>query len=104
MTTKRFGNKTRSLHTKRAEHKHDSYVHYYDILLLASTAYLGLRLMLAFIIGAILPYSEKKEATLEITFPVNEQNVSVVYIDINAISLCLDLNIFQQDECVCSKL
>ena len=25
-------------------------------------------------------------------------------IDINAISLCLDLNIFQQDECFCSKL
>ena len=26
-----------------------------------------------------------------------------MYIDINAISLCLDLNIFQQDECFCSK-
>ena len=26
------------------------------------------------------------------------------YIDINAISLCLDLNIFQQDQCFCSKL
>ena len=35
-----------------------------------------------------------------------EQNVSVMYIDINAISWCLDLhvNIFQQDEFFCSKL
>ena len=24
--------------------------------------------------------------------------------DINAISLCIDLNVFQQDECFCSKL
>ena len=38
------------------------------------------------------------------TFPVNEQNVSVMCIDINALSLYLDLNIFQQDECSCSKL
>ncbi len=38
------------------------------------------------------------------TFPVNEQNVSVMCIDINALSLSLDLNIFQQDECSCSKL
>ena len=38
------------------------------------------------------------------TFPVNEQNVSVMRIDINALSLSLDLNIFQQDECSCSKL
>ena len=30
--------------------------------------------------------------------------VSVMYIDINAISLCLELIIFQQDECFCSKL
>ena len=36
-------------------------------------------------------------------FLVNEQNVSIVYIDINAISLCLDLIIFQQDDCFCSK-
>ena len=27
-----------------------------------------------------------------------------MYIAINAISLCLDFNIFQQDECCCSKL
>ena len=27
-----------------------------------------------------------------------------MYIDINVISLCLDLNIFEQDECFCSKL
>ena len=38
------------------------------------------------------------------TFLVNEQNVSVMYIDINAISLCLELIIFQQDGCFCSKL
>ena len=37
------------------------------------------------------------------TFLVNEQNFSVMYIDINAISLYLDLNIFQQDDCFCSK-
>ena len=37
-------------------------------------------------------------------FFINEQNVSVMYIDIHAISWCLDLNIFQQDECFCSKL
>ena len=36
-------------------------------------------------------------------FLVNEQNVSAMYIDINAIPLFLDLNIFQQDECFCSK-
>ena len=38
------------------------------------------------------------------TFPVNEQNVSVMCIDINVLSFYLDLNIFQQDECSCSKL
>ena len=38
------------------------------------------------------------------TFLTNEQNVSVMYIDINVISLCLDLNIFQQVECFCSKV
>ena len=32
------------------------------------------------------------------TFLVNEQNESVMYIDINAISLFLDFDIFQQDE------
>ena len=37
-------------------------------------------------------------------FLVNEQDVSVMYIDINAISLCLDVIIFQQDECFCPKL
>ena len=30
--------------------------------------------------------------------------MSVIYTDINAISLHLDLNIFQEDECFCSKL
>ena len=38
------------------------------------------------------------------TFPVHEQNVYVMYIDISAISPYVDLNIFQQDECFCSKL
>ena len=38
------------------------------------------------------------------TFLVNEQNVSVMYMDMNAISLYLDLNLFQQDEYFCSKL
>ena len=46
----------------------------------------------------------KRKQLLEMTFLVNEQNVSVMYIDINAISLCLDLNRFQQDESFCSKL
>ena len=30
--------------------------------------------------------------------------MSIMYIDINALSLYLALNIFQQDECFCSKL
>ena len=38
------------------------------------------------------------------TFLVNEQIVSVMYIDISAMSLCLDINTFQQDERFCSKL
>ena len=41
MTTTKFGNKTRSLHTKQTECKLDSFAHfysYYDVLLLA-TAY-----------------------------------------------------------------
>ena len=46
----------------------------------------------------------QKEATFENEIFCNEQNVSVMYIDINAISLYFDLNIFQQDECFCSKL
>ena len=48
-------------------------------------------------------YSDKRKQILKMAFLVNGQNVSVVYIDINAMSLCLDLNIFQRDECVCSK-
>ena len=58
------------------------------------------------LLQAILPYSEKRKQLLKMTFLINEQNVSVVYIvhiDINAISLCLDLNIFQQDQAFCSK-
>ena len=45
--------------------------------------------------GVILLYSDKRKQLLKMTFLVNEQNVSVMYIDINAITLCLDLNIFQ---------
>ena len=47
---------------------------------------------------SFLPYSDKREQLLKMTFLVNEHNVwSVIYIDINAIPLCFDLNIFQQD-------
>ena len=53
---------------------------------------------------SILPYSDKRKQLLKMTFLVNEQNVSVMYIDIIAISLYLDWNIYQQDECFCSKL
>ena len=52
----------------------------------------------------ILPYCDKRKQLLEIIFLANDQHVSVMYIDINAISLCLDLNIFQYNECFCSKL
>ena len=53
--------------------------------------------------SVILPYSVKRKQLLEVKFLVNEQNVSVMYIDINPISF-LDITIFQQDECFCSKL
>ena len=46
----------------------------------------------------------KRKQLLKITFLVNEQNVSVMYIDISAMSWCLDWNIFQQDEWFCLKL
>ena len=49
-------------------------------------------------------YSDKRKQLLKVKFHINEQNVFVMYIDINAPSLCLDFNIFQQDECFCSKL
>ena len=49
-------------------------------------------------------YSDKRKQLLKRTFLVNEQNVSVMYIDIDALLRCLDLNIFQHDECFCSKL
>ena len=48
--------------------------------------------------------SDKRKQLMKMKFLVNEPNVSVMYIDINAISLYFDLNIFQQDECFCSKL
>ena len=51
-----------------------------------------------------VPYNDIRRQLLKMTFLVNEQNVSVMNIDINAISGCLDFNIFQQDECFCSKL
>ena len=44
----------------------------------------------------VVPYSDKRKQLLQMTFLVNEQNVSAMYIDINAISLYLDLNICQQ--------
>ena len=52
----------------------------------------------------VLPYSDKRKQLLKMKFFINEQNVSVMYSDINAISWCLDWNIFTQDECFCSKL
>ena len=45
-------------------------------------------------ISPILPYSDKRKQLLKITFLVNEQNVSVLYIDI----------MISQDECFCLKL
>ena len=48
----------------------------------------------------------QREATLEngISRKWAKYNVSVIYIDFNPISWCLDLNIFQRDECFCSML
>ena len=48
--------------------------------------------------------NNKRKQLFKMIFLVNEQNVSVMYIDFNAISFRFDLNIFQQDECFCSKL
>ena len=45
-----------------------------------------------------LPYSDKRKQLSKITFLVNEQNMNVMCIDINAISSYLDMYIFQQDE------
>ena len=47
---------------------------------------------------------DKRKQVLKMRFLINEHNVSVMYIDINAISLYIDVNIFQQDEYFCSKL
>ena len=49
-------------------------------------------------------YSDKRKQLLKMKFLVNEQNVSVMCIDITEILWYLILNIFQQDECFCSKL
>ena len=57
--------------------------------------------LLSLCIELILPYSDKRKQLLKMKFLVNEQNVSVMYIDINA---CLDINIFQQVQSFCSKL
>ena len=54
--------------------------------------------------NTMLLYSDKRKQLLKMTFLLNEQNVSVMYIDINATSLCVDLSIFEQDECLGSKL
>ena len=35
--------------------------------------------------GAVLPYSDKRKQLLKMTFLINEQNVSAMYIDIHAI-------------------
>ena len=51
----------------------------------------------------ILPYSDKRKQLLKMTFLINEQNASDMYIDINY-HYVLDFNIFQQDEFFCSKL
>ena len=57
--------------------------------------------------GPTLPYSDKRKQLSNMTFLINEQNVSVMYCiyqSHTAISLCLDLNILQQDAaCFCSK-
>ena len=63
-----------------------------------------LHILFAIVIDLFCRTVTKGSKLLKITFLVNEQNVSVVYIDINAVSLHLDLNIFQQDGCFCSKL
>ena len=55
------------------------------------------------IMWEVLLYSDKRKQLLKMTLLVNEQNVSVMYTDTNAISLYLDLDIFQQDECFCFK-
>ena len=34
----------------------------------------------------ILPYSDKRKQVTKVTFPVKEQNVSVIYTDVNVIS------------------
>ena len=65
--------------------------------------YFLLQVLLNVMHAILLPYSDKRKQLLKMTFLINEQNVSVMYIDINAISLCLDLDIFQQEECFCSK-
>ena len=55
--------------------------------------------------GAVYcPSLTKGSNSWKMTFLVNEQNVSVMFSDINAISLYFDLSIFQQDVCFCSKL
>ena len=65
--------------------------------------YFLLQVLLNIMQAILLNYSDKKKQLLKMKFLVNEQNVSVMYIDIDAISLGLDLKIFQQDECFCSK-
>ena len=55
-----------------------------------------------------LPYFDKRKQFLKMKFFVNEQNVSVMFIEnqcniIITTVVCLDLNICHQDECSCSK-
>ena len=52
----------------------------------------------------LLPYNVKRKQLLKMIFLVNEQDVSVIYIGINAeYHYILILNIFQQDDCFCSS-
>ena len=43
-------------------------------------------IQIVYIYVCILPYSDKRKQLLKMTFLVNEQNLSFMYIDINAIS------------------
>ena len=43
-------------------------------------------------ITTVLPLFDKREQVMQVIFFINERNVSVMYIDINAISSYLDFN------------
>ena len=54
--------------------------------------------------ATLLPYNRKRKQLLKMTFLVNEQNVSVMYIDINASRDVLTRIYFSRMPCFCSKL